>query len=1604
MADAIKIEIDVEAVDDTGRGIQSVIQSLNRLNSAANRSQSGMNNAARGVSRFDQQANRTTRTLQNWMRQKWQVALEAKDRITPILSTLKSGLTSLTRKAWRVTVKAFDLVTAPIRGIFRLLRNPLFQAGSILGISIGLKDTIDTFKGFEAEMSKVQAISGASTSEIEKLTEKAKEMGASTKFTAQESAEAFEYMAMAGWKTNDMMNGIEGILHLAAASGESLGTTSDIVTDALTAFNMKASDANHFADVLAAASSNANTNVGMMGETFKYVGAMAGTLGYSIEDVGLAVGLMANSGIKASQAGTELNSIFTRLSVNTSGARDAIEKLGVQFFDETGSARKFSDILGELRTATADMTDEQKTAFANTVAGTRAQAGLLAMLNATEADYNKLSEAVNNADGAAGRMAETMQDNLAGSLTKMQSAVEGAKLTLGERLAPYLRSFADYITASMPAIQKGIGSFMDWFDQKVESFRSRWKEATGSLDFQNADFFGKAKILWDDIIATPLSEWWNSTGKQAIANPMGKVGSGIGIALKTGLLALFGIDIGDAASDGVSIGKSFAQGFVQGFDGSTVLKGVMKGIGNLFSNVGKILPGGEAPGLDTVISGGLLAMMASPIIKGGKFLFGGQAALGGSSLMGTMLGSASAGTGLLGLGSNAAIAMGAGNLAGGASLGAGALSAVGLGAIAGGVIGGGTLISGFADIYRRSKAETQAEKDMYRDNAVSKIGGVASGAALGAMIGSVVPVLGTIAGGLIGAGVGGIAGLVKSKNRKQEYEEAVAAAEAEAAAQELLTAKTDMLGMSLDDVKFKSKALNDAFRDSSVSAEEFGQMFSEAVSQKTADAFGDIVLSAQEIKDLADSMVFDGKTEEFSKFADSIETANKKFSDMSDNVKTLEKLNWKASLGVKFSEEDKSSYLDAADQFAKNAASVLNDKHYEATLAFRLLGGEDVDLTALDATYTKLEDELASKTVELNEAIERAFADGQISTEPITLPDGTIQLSEYEEITNLQNQVSEIVNRVAAAEQSANLEALKIKYGGSDLSAETFAQLQTELKASIEEATSNYDEALKVKLKNLKLELDEGAINQEQYDAAVEAAAAEYHAKIEALNVEVESFQLDTIADAFSGELDGILPQLEGDVSDRLSQALHNALAENPNPEKWTTSQMVDWFDLDGLDTVSQTAITEMLQGVAESIPEQLRSGLSESMDTSVVSEAISEQVSSAIENVSVDGNYDGVATSVSELIGNTLTAGFENVDISDQIGTMSESIGTQITSAIENVSVDGNLEGVATTISEQVTSVISAGFESIELGDLASGMGESISSQISSVVSNIQIEGNLEGVGASVAEQVKTAVSAGMQNISFSGQLGALGQTLGAEIANAVRSTDLSGATAALSALQQQIASTAQSTLSKTISVSIPVSVTFSYTVTNPNPPRPNGGGGTVSYTPRYHAAGGFTNGAELSWVGEDGPEAIIPLSMKRRERGLELYEQVGEILGVAKNANGGLYGLSYGITGGSINLPTDSPWDVSTDPYFDSVTTPDPIPYDLNAGSGQSFDIGSTSVKIDVTMQPTFTIEGGGDKSEDEIVAIIRRHLGEMADEMGGEIAERLIETFENMPARGA
>ena len=306
----------------------------------------------------------------------------------------------------------------------------------ILGVATA---AIKVSADFDSAMSKVAAISGATGSDLQALRDKAIEMGESTVFSATESAEALNYMAMAGWKTEDMLNGIEGVMNLAAAAGADLATTSDIVTDALTAFGQSAEESGRLADIMAAAAANSNTNIEMMGETFKYAAPIAGTLGYSMEDLAIATGLMANAGIKATNAGTALRAGLTRLAAPPKQAAQAMENYDIQITNTDGSMKSLMEVMEIVRDRLGELTESEQAAALKAIFGQNAISGWAAVLNASEEDFKKLSMAITNSNGAAEDMAETMRDNLAGELKLLKSELESAGITFGEVIMPYLK-------------------------------------------------------------------------------------------------------------------------------------------------------------------------------------------------------------------------------------------------------------------------------------------------------------------------------------------------------------------------------------------------------------------------------------------------------------------------------------------------------------------------------------------------------------------------------------------------------------------------------------------------------------------------------------------------------------------------------------------------------------------------------------------------------------------------------------------------------------------------------------------------------------------------------------------------------------------------------------------------------------------------------------------------------------------------------------------------------------------------------------------------------------------------------------------------------------
>lgn len=367
-------------------------------------------------------------------------------------SGFKRGFTSALQD-----LRIFQDKTASVSSKAKALGSAFTNVGSVMTrhvttpiVGVGTA-AVATAAKFESAMSEVAAISGASGKDLEALTEKAKQMGATTKFSASDSAAALKYMAMAGWDTKDMLDGVDGVMQLAAASGEDLAQTSDIVTDAMTAFGMSADQANRFADVLAQTANRSNTSVALMGETFKYVAPVAGALGYNIEDTSVAIGLMANSGIKGSQAGTSLKNMLTNLAKPTDQVQSYMDKLNISLTDSAGNVKPLNQLLDEMRGGFSGLTDAQKAEYAAGIAGKEGMSGLLAIVNSSQTDFDNLTESINNSNGAAKDVADVMLDNLGGQLTILKSTLEGIAIAFGDILLPTIKN-----------VVSGLQNFLNW--------------------------------------------------------------------------------------------------------------------------------------------------------------------------------------------------------------------------------------------------------------------------------------------------------------------------------------------------------------------------------------------------------------------------------------------------------------------------------------------------------------------------------------------------------------------------------------------------------------------------------------------------------------------------------------------------------------------------------------------------------------------------------------------------------------------------------------------------------------------------------------------------------------------------------------------------------------------------------------------------------------------------------------------------------------------------------------------------------------------------------------------------------------------------------------
>lgn len=751
-----------------------------------------------------------------------------------------------------------------------------------------------------------------------------------------------------------------------------------------------------------------------------------------------------------------------------------------------------------------------------------------------EEKWAQIAQQFSKTDG----MMEAMSDQMNNLLLGVKSFIKNNLLMkLGEgisaSLKPFLSRFRAWRSENSALIAKWATRIRDIAEivsgkilGGVEKIASRAQSIMKSPEFQDASLGGKMKMLWKGLVSDPLSEWWNNGGQEKTAKAAGKIGSAIGILLSKALIGLFrgasgAVDVAGAGLDaGASVAGAFVRGFLDNFDGGAIASAFKDAVSSIWSSLptwGKLLVGG---------------------FIGGKVLGGIGSIVGGIGRAGTALapiiGSAAAGTGLLGLGVNTTIGLGAGNLAGGASLSAGAMSALGLGAIAGGVIGGYTGIRGGIDLYHGIRDHDETKQV----SGGMKLGTVATGALIGTMVGGPI-------GTLIGAGIGGIAGLIMS----HKYEDNVRKA------------------------KYASEELQEAMADTSLSASELGAAMEKAVNKNIADHLGDVALSLSEVQALAKQKVFGDMADDFERFSTATSDAASAMAKLKNSTAATDKTLWKAGMGFKFAESDKDDIIGQFDTYIQSAKEYVEGKHYEWTTAVSLLvdveseGGKSI-LDSGNAFYAGLESQLNDLGSQLSEKVKNS----------VRIEGGVLQLDNAAEIASLQQQIADITNQLSSAEMSAQMDLIKIKFGAGNLDKNSYDMFMASMQESIQSRMEQSDTEFTTAVTGLKLELSSGAISQEEYNTQFNQLLAGYTAQVDSVRAEVEGVELSIIGDAYKDVLGENAIQ-------KLQSGLEAALAANQSPLDWTVDAARINLGLDGTvpdDTVM--AMQTMLAGVFDHV------------------------------------------------------------------------------------------------------------------------------------------------------------------------------------------------------------------------------------------------------------------------------------------------------------------------------------------------------------------------------------------------------------------------------------
>lgn len=752
-----------------------------------------------------------------------------------------------------------------------------------------------------------------------------------------------------------------------------------------------------------------------------------------------------------------------------------------------------------------------------------------------------------------------------------QGLQDGAKRGLGSIVG--LLDGADDALSNLGDTLYDLGSKVSGFlADKLEETVGRITEITGTYEFKTASLSEKIKMLWQGVIADPISEWWNTKGHALAMEKAADFGTWLGNgltngieAVSNGILYMLGIDTGKAASEGDTIGSSFWDAFTDAFDSGRVTDAIVSAVEGVWAKMptwAKVLLVGYAGG---------------KAISGIGNVVGGIANIAGG--VGKFLGSAGAGTGLLGFGANTAISLGAGNLAGGASLGVGSLSAIGLGATAGGLAAGVSGIHAGVSGYKAYKAYKAGDDVEFRANRAEAgwtAGGLAAGATAGAGVGAAIGMIGgpigAGIGALIGAGIGGIAGWWKGNKVGDNIRKNAA---------------------ELDAAKFKTEEMQKAVKNLDATQEELNAAWEKELYTDMTERFGDIKLSASELESIAKRITFGDKLKDVEQFNSSIKNATASLSAMESAQDGLNKWNWKAGLGISFSDDDYKSYKESIDSYINNAKSYVENKHYSFTAAVNILFEPESEmgksiLEGGNGFFGGIQEQLASAQQELESAWSKVMEDGKISvddTVTIMLNGTEVELNEQQAIEQLTNQISEITKKIADAEQEVRIGMLQFKF--SDISYDSWNDLMEQLKNELATGKQTNEEATAEVLLGLQLQLKEASTDEEKQKIKEQIEAT--YGQLEIENVELEAnvsnIAFNTMGNAFSGDLNTTAE----DAAAKLKTALETSLKDGVNPIEWTTADAEKYLNTKGLSDQAAANISTFLANMQELFPETFK-------------------------------------------------------------------------------------------------------------------------------------------------------------------------------------------------------------------------------------------------------------------------------------------------------------------------------------------------------------------------------------------------------------------------------